>query len=151
MKSRIKILFVLLCILLILNLLLILDMKNKEKKVIIKRMGLQKGEMIIYTNGVKEYVLFRNVTTGSMYPFIKNNTCIYSRDITNNTKLDIGDVIIYMYPDGRFIQHRIIKKISINNKTYYQLKGDNNEYPDKYLVPREVIIRKITGVKYENC
>ena len=98
MKSRIKILFVLLCILLILNLLLILDMKYNVKKVKISRIGLQRGEKIIYINGVKEYALFRENTSGSMYPFIKNNTCIYSIDVTENTTLLIGDVVIYMYP-----------------------------------------------------
>ena len=136
--------------LLCLNIIVLTSM-DKEIIINIQKFGLQKGEVVVYEDGVKEYMLFKNDTTGSMYPFIKNETTIYSIKVDENTSLEIGDVIIYVYPDGdeqRYIQHRIYKIEYINDEKYYQMKGDANKYPDRYFVPREAIIRKITGVKY---
>jgi signal peptidase len=48
--------------------------------------------------------------------------------------LKVGDVIIYRKYDGTLVVHRIVDKSFIDGKWAFRTQGDNNPYPDPYLV-----------------
>ena len=97
-------------------------------------------------NPFKNMVLFKNTTTGSMRPFIKENTTVHLELVNNNTELKIGDVAIYKLPEKNVsVMHRIL----FINDNKYIFKGDNNSCPDNKVIERKYIKYKIIGVDYD--
>lgn len=98
--------------------------------------------LFLFTN-IKIYDSSNHVTIyelngDSMRPTINN-----SQTFLCNKKFDkikVGDIIVY---DKRkldyIVAHRVIKKI---DNTTFKTKGDNNNFPDSYLVNRNQIICK---------
>jgi signal peptidase len=57
--------------------------------------------------------------------------------------LKVGDVIIYRKYDGTLVVHRIVEKIFTDGKWFFRTKGDNNPYPDPYLVGEEQVVGRV--------
>ncbi len=93
-----------------------------------------------------ESSFYKKKTTGSMRPFIVENTIIEYEKIDEILK--VGDVAVYKKEKKR-IMHRVVFVIEIKNNTFYIFKGDNNLYPDQYLVSHKNITKKVIGVRYE--
>lgn len=94
------------------------------------------------------FEIFRNETTGSMRPFIRENINITYEKVTNETVLRKGDIVIYKTNKTIYIQHRIVMIFTLFNQTYYVFKGDNNLYPDDELIMRKQFISKLIAIKY---
>ena len=81
----------------------------------------------------------------SMYPIINDGDYIII-DVTPED-LKVGDVIVY-YHDGELIGHRIIGVLDGGFIT----KGDNNRYPDPWIVKKNQVIGEVEWViKDELC
>lgn len=59
----------------------------------------------------------------------------------------IGDIVVYdaAWYDSPVI-HRVINITQIDGKTYYTLKGDNNDQEDPYLVEEERILKRVVTI-----
>jgi len=59
--------------------------------------------------------------------------------------LKVGDVIIYRKYDGTLVVHRIVDKSFIDGKWFFKTQGDNNLYPDPYLVSEDQVVGRVAG------
>ena len=76
----------------------------------------------------------------SMYPTIRNGDYI----VVDTTPEDIrvGDIIVYVAPNGEFVGHRVIGVTGDG----YIVKGDNNPVPDPWIVHDNQIIGEVENV-----
>ena len=80
------------------------------------------------------------VGSGSMTPNInKGDIVVIEKTIKNYEDIKIGQVIAYKY-DDRIIVHRLVKKIKVQENTYFYTKGDNNDNIDGYKITNDMII-----------
>lgn len=96
------------------------------------------------------FVYFNESPTDSMYPTINKTSIAYIEKITNKSKLQKNDIIIFKVPDmfGCVWAHRIIKIGEDYNGVYYITKGDNNLFSDFFQkIRRENIYYKIIAIK----
>jgi len=80
-----------------------------------------------------DLVLIKIKDTNSMLPTFDENNIVLGLPINNNTKLNIGDIVVYekgnLIIDSNLIIHRII---DITEEGYL-LKGDNNDFNDGFI------------------
>ena len=89
----------------------------------------------------------------SMLPGIKAGDTLFYVPVTNETNLEIGDVIMYEYSSNQiYYNHRIIGIHSnltlFDGEMIYVMRGDNNKLNDDFMVTRNLIKYKLVGVIY---
>lgn len=79
-----------------------------------------------------DYIYFNLSSTASMYPTINKTSIAHIEKVNNDTKLQIGDIVLFRVPKslGCFWVHRIIDIKSDSRGAYYVTKGDNNWFND---------------------
>lgn len=82
--------------------------------------------------GIDRYL----VVSGSMEPSLYAGDIVFVNSNVDFEDVEIGDVIIFKYQDLNII-HRVIEKISINEKMYFKTKGDANKVDDGYLTTED--------------
>lgn len=80
-----------------------------------------------------------NVATGSMEPTLPVGSLIYTM---KKPSYESGDIISFQRQD-KIITHRIVKKQTQNNNTFYIVKGDANNAPDGEKVPANQVIGNV--------
>jgi len=92
--------------------------------------------------------------TASMLP------CMGSDDryklTTNLSRVVVGDVITYVAGDIEEEEHRVMHRVMLiirpgavdPTKTYYVVQGDNNPYPDPFLVEGGQLREKLLEIRY---
>lgn len=105
---------------------------------------------LVFINGVKyafgtEYP-FMVVVSNSMYPTLKINDLIVVTNVDPKT-LKEGDIIVFYHPYNKEdrIVHRIYRVLN-SNPPRFMTKGDNNPYPDHWVVTGDLIIGKVIAV-----
>ncbi|MDE7330418.1 MAG: S24/S26 family peptidase [Clostridia bacterium] len=86
----------------------------------------------ILKNGFDKYpdITYRLSVTGeSMLPTLKNGQRI---TIASKKDISIGDIILFCKFNDHFTLHRVVKILNIDNKIYYQTKGDGYNKIDNY-------------------
>ncbi|HEW93865.1 signal peptidase I [Candidatus Geothermarchaeota archaeon] len=87
---------------------------------------------------------FMVVVSRSMEPTIRVNDLII---ITKASPDDIrvGDIIVFRSPlnPDMYIVHRVIQVIRSNDRIYFKTKGDNNKYPDRWVVDQDNLIGRV--------
>jgi signal peptidase I len=78
----------------------------------------------------------------SMFPFVRNGDCIIVKPETAGS-VKVGDIILFRYPGGTYIVHRVIKK---NGQTSLLTRGDNMPGYD-LPVPNECVLGKVTQIE----
>lgn len=85
----------------------------------------------------------------SMYPALMAGDIIVVEGI-DWRELKVGDVILFKRPYGdKIIVHRIIEILDEGGSIVFRTKGDNNLYPDFYLVRSSDLVGRWTGVKVQ--
>ena len=75
---------------------------------------------------------------GSMSPFIHNGDVVEVIPIKG--KINLGDVVLYRFPDGNPVIHRVIRR----NKKSIITKGDSVPSPDQAVLSRQVLGRVVS-------
>jgi signal peptidase len=91
------------------------------------------------------------VSGSSMEPILSTGDVVFISPVRSPSEIGLGDVIVYKSQGGRYIIHRVINIISIEGKTYFITKGDNNPIPDTFGygypgVPFENIVGKVVSI-----
>lgn len=89
---------------------------------------------------------FMVVVSNSMYPTLKINDLIIVKEVDPST-LTVGDIIVFrspLNPDDRIV-HRIYEIINYDPPAF-RTKGDNNKYPDRWIVTDSMVIGKVIMV-----
>ncbi len=88
-----------------------------------------------------------SIGSNSMNPlFYRGDAVIYEK-VTDVTKLNIGDIMVFR-KEGRRVVHRIIEIKIIDGEYIFYTKGDNNNAEDGYPIVKEEIDGKyITHIK----
>ncbi len=82
--------------------------------------------------------------SGSMQPKIQTGSVVL---VHKNSNYAVGNIVTYQLPKSQSsVTHRIIKAVNINGVTEYTLKGDANNSPDAFPVPKSMIIGKVNHV-----
>jgi signal peptidase I len=77
-----------------------------------------------------------------MLPFVRNGDCLVIKP-EKAGGVKIGDIILYRYPWGNYVVHRLIKK---NGQATLLTRGDNLFYFDRP-VPNECVLGKVTRIE----
>lgn len=79
------------------------------------------------------------IASGSMSPVIyKGDIVVIDKENINYDELKEGTVIAF-YHDNKIIVHRLVKKFKYDNNEYLlYTKGDNNEFVDDFIYPKDV-------------
>ena len=77
------------------------------------------------------------VTTGSMTPTIDPGDAIVLEEASSD-EIDVGDAITYGTSEG-LVTHRVVAVRTIDGETWFQTKGDANEFPDPDLTPAAAV------------
>jgi signal peptidase I len=90
------------------------------------------------------------LTSYTMYPALSPGDVVFVEPVSNHSDIladpTSGDIIAFHRPDyyNEVIVHRAINRtVYANGTLYFQTKGDNNGYPDPWLVPEHLIIGKV--------
>lgn len=87
------------------------------------------------------------VLTGSMEPYMRENSICVTKEVNNINELAVGDVITYHIENekGRMIRitHRII---NIDDNGHIKTKGDNNNVSDIYTLSIDNVEAKVVVV-----
>jgi len=75
-----------------------------------------------------------SITSGSMWPALKEGDFIFIKGIENREEIKVGDIIVYSNPKG-FTIHRVIK---LNEDTVVT-KGDANNVNDSPVRYEEIV------------
>jgi signal peptidase I len=78
----------------------------------------------------------------SMYPFIVNGDCVIIKP-EKAGGVKIGDIILFRYPGGTYIVHRVVKK---NGVTSILTRGDNMFRHDMP-VPNKCVLGKVIKIE----
>lgn len=83
------------------------------------------------------------VKSGSMEPEIHTGSVVFDRA---SADYGIGDIITFKVPNSKdTVTHRISEvRTDVENKIFYQVKGDANNTPDTDLVSKENVIGKVS-------
>ena len=95
-----------------------------------------------------DYFYF-NESTESMYPTINKTSIAYFEKVTENTKLEKGDIVGFKVPAwlGCLRVHRIVDIREDKKGIYYVTKGDNNMFSEFWQKTRRGdIYYKITKI-----
>ena len=95
------------------------------------------------------FVYFNESPTDSMYPAINKSSIATIEEVTENTKLEKNDIILFKFPKmfGCLWVHRIIFIGKDDKGTYYITKGDNNWFSDFWQRTRkEDVYYKVTSI-----
>ncbi len=78
------------------------------------------------------------VLSGSMEPALKVGEVILTKPVKLE-EIEIGDIITFQTGEQgeQTVTHRVVNIIEIDEKPYFQTKGDTNEEPDSNLVSSE--------------
>lgn len=79
------------------------------------------------------------VLTGSMSPLIPQGSVVYTFKQDGYKK---GDIITFEQ-NGVTVTHRIVEKITENNTTLYETRGDANNATDSEPVPSKDVVGKV--------
>jgi len=79
---------------------------------------------------IKDASLSSYAATGSMKPVFDKEANGIRIKPTNESQINIGDIISYQSNDN-LIVHRVIEKGADSDGVYFVVKGDNNNLPDK--------------------
>ena len=114
---------------------------------------IQANQITISEDGV--YINIENATwvsysnTNSMDPIIDSTANGIEIPVTENTTLEIGDIVSYKADwNENLVSHRIIEINEDEDGTYYILKGDNNSTQDPNKVRKEQIQYKLIAIIY---
>ena len=90
------------------------------------------------------------LTSYTMNPALSPGDVVFVDPVSNYSEVladpTSGDIIVFHRPDyyNEIIIHRAISRtVHANGTLYFQTKGDNNGYPDPWLVPEHLIIGKV--------
>ena len=83
------------------------------------------------------------VQSGSMEPAINAGDIVVVKPQPNYHQ---RQVITFYDQDDRVVTHRILEVRDQAGRTFFLTKGDANEAPDSYLVPREKVIGRLALV-----
>lgn len=88
------------------------------------------------------------VQTGSMEPTINTGAIIYGKVLSDEDKINNGDIVTFTNTDGVRITHRIVQVFTDSNGIEtYRTKGDNpNNSIDDEVLTRDRIISKVKGI-----
>ena len=75
------------------------------------------------------------ILSGSMEPALKVGEVILTKPVKLE-EIEIGDIITFRTGE-QTVTHRVVNIIEIDEKPYFQTKGDANEEPDSNLVSSE--------------
>jgi hypothetical protein len=98
-----------------------------------------------YTKKNNNYFTIKN--TNSMEWLIDSNTVVVAEEVTSNTPLKVGDVVIYngegspLMPNTQ-VMHRITKTLDDE----YYIKGDNNKFGDGWINKKWISWRAYTFI-----
>ncbi len=87
---------------------------------------------------------FMVVVSRSMEPTIHvNDLIVVTRASPEDIK--VGDIIVFKSPlnPDIYIVHRVIQVIKSDDKIYFKTKGDNNNYPDRWVVDQDDLVGKV--------
>lgn len=80
------------------------------------------------------------VASGSMEPTLEINDFIVTKA---QEEYEIGDIIMfYDKTRGEYVTHRVI----LVSGEIYATKGDNNNIPDDYSVPKSAVVGKVVSI-----
>lgn len=90
--------------------------------------------------------IFR-VASASMEPTIKKDSVIVVKEDLN---YKVGDIVTYKTLQNTYpVTHKIIKILKIQDKYYFNFKGDANENPDPYpVLETEIIGKYVFAIPY---
>ncbi|MCE4599384.1 MAG: signal peptidase I [Desulfurococcales archaeon] len=71
---------------------------------------------------------FAVVDGRSMEPLLHTGDLVFMRDVDGG--IDVGSVVVYRDPSGKYIIHRVIAVYEYKGIDCYVIKGDNNYMPD---------------------
>lgn len=83
------------------------------------------------------------VVSGSMEPGIQVGDIVVSAPAPD--RLEVGDVVAYASPQG-IVVHRVISEEVRDGALVYRTKGDANNAPDPWIVPRDAVIGEVVAV-----
>jgi len=113
----------------------------------------QSNQIMITEEGV--YINIENATwvnysdTNSMDPVIDSTANGIEIPVTENTELQVGDIVSYEADWNKtLVSHRIVEISEDEDGIYYTLKGDNNSTQDPNKVRREQIQYKLIAIIY---
>ena len=82
------------------------------------------------------------VVSGSMEPGIQRGDIVVSAP---SVEAGVGDIIAYASPQG-IVVHRVIDESLEDGEVVYKTKGDANNAPDPWVVPKESVIGRVVAV-----
>jgi len=85
------------------------------------------------------------VTSWSMEPTLHVGDLIV---VSGREQPKVGDVIVYVKPNGELIVHRLIAVEETAWRTVYITKGDANPYPDEPINPERVKGKVVFVIPY---
>ncbi|MBT3985149.1 hypothetical protein HOD38_00250 [archaeon] len=107
---------------------------------------IQNGQVII---NVEDAILVAYNDTNSMDPIMDIEANGIEIPVTDDTTLEIGDIVSYETSwNETLVSHRIVDISEDEEGTYYTLKGDNNSSEDPGKIRLEQIKYKLIGVLY---
>jgi len=114
---------------------------------------IQENQIKITENGIlidiDNAILVSYHDTNSMDPLMDAEANGIEIPITENTQLNIGDIISYNATwNETLVSHRIIDIQEDEEGTFYTLKGDNNSTQDPGKIRIEQIKYKLIGILY---
>ncbi len=123
--------------------------KEDEKQEINKRLRLL---AIVTVLSVILPIIFSYFTIHTTYVIVSESmiptlapgdmiTTSFTKEVMAN-----GTIIVFKSPLGGFEAHRIVGREIVKNVVYYQTKGDANDKPDSFLIPKESVIGPITRI-----
>lgn len=97
--------------------------------------------MLMLTTGLFKYQMIV-IGSGSMEPYVYVGDTVIFEHLEEKDIINENDIIVFIKDNVRVV-HRVIKIETINNKRYYQTKGDNNNTNDDYILTDKDIIGKV--------
>lgn len=86
------------------------------------------------------------VLSGSMEPTFRTGSVIAVEEYTNNSSIEVDDVITFVDESDQLITHRVVDIQQNGTHTLYQTKGDNNRTPDQALVQDDNVVATYSGM-----
>ena len=83
--------------------------------------------------------------TGSMLPSIDKDSVLLYVNVTSNTPLEVGDIVVYGRKNLTSVAHRIVFVDNATGTIRYLIKGDNNYQYDGFIERKDFEL-KVVGV-----
>jgi signal peptidase I len=96
--------------------------------------------LVILVSGIFKYQIIA-IGSGSMSPLIEKGDAVIISKIKHKDieSIKVGQILVFVH-DGKYITHRVVYVSKIEDKYYFQTKGDANSDEDNYTVEEEDII-----------